>query len=277
MRVLAALAFLLVLVPATFAEDDHPRPFDQNFDAMSVVDAALAEALAGDKRVLLILGANWCHDSRGLAHHFEDPELADILADNYVTRFVDVGWRNQNLDVIRRFGVGAIYATPTVFVIDAETETLLNRQERTDWGTAASRPIEDVRQWFTYWADGLADDGGVVETSLIYQSMLIEIELFEEAEAARLSRAQTDVARWRDGPRGDRPDDFSDLEAEAETWRRSLPRNIARLRTDARDTVAIALSNLADGAPISSDTVAALDAADPDLSLTFEHHESEIW
>jgi hypothetical protein len=277
MRVLASLAFLLILVTPAMADDEHPRPFDQNFDAMSVVDAALNEARASNKRVLLILGANWCHDSRGLAHHFEDEELAGILEEHYVVRYVDVGWRDQNLHVIRRFGVGAIYATPTVFVIDAETETLLNRQERTEWGTAASRPIEDVRDWFAHWTDGVADTGGVVETSLIYQSMLIEIELFEEAEATRLSRAQSDVIVWGDKPADERPDNLSDLRAEAEGWRRSLPRNIARLRTTARDTVAMALAEIAGDEPIGPETVALLDAQDPDLFLEFEPHESEIW
>lgn len=279
MRFFAAFAALLFIVPAACAaaEDDHPRPYDQDFDAMPIVDEALAEALAEDKRLLLILGANWCHDSRGLAHHFEDSELAATLEANYVLRHIDVGWRHENLAVARRFGVGAIYATPTVFVIDPASETLLNRQERNEWTTADSRPIEDARAWFARWATAVEDEGGVVESSLVYRSMLIEIELFEEDEAARLSRAQTEVIGWREGPRSERPDNLEDLQDEAEAWRRALPRHVAQLRTTARDLVAERLADMAGDEPISSDTVAQLDAQDPDLPLPFERHESEVW
>ena len=36
-------------------------------DAMGDVDVALARAASNDKRVLLVMGANWCHYSRALA------------------------------------------------------------------------------------------------------------------------------------------------------------------------------------------------------------------
>lgn len=80
MRLVGLFAILLLLVPAAAgAEDDHPRPFDGNHAAMPAVEAAMAEARSQNKRLLLVLGANWCHDSRALAHHFEDPELAATL------------------------------------------------------------------------------------------------------------------------------------------------------------------------------------------------------
>jgi thiol-disulfide isomerase/thioredoxin len=277
MRLFALFSVFLLLVPASWAEDDHPRPFDGNFSAMPVVDAALEEARDSDKRLLLVLGANWCHDSRGLAHHFEDPQLAATLEAHYVLRYIDVDWRNENQAVSARFGVPAVYATPTVLVIDPDTEALLNREDRSRWGSAASTPIEEARDWFARWAQDIPSRSGVLESSLIYQAMLVEIDIFEEEEAERLATAYRDIAAWRDAPAPGRPPDFSALEREVETWRRSLPRQVQALRGQARSLVAAALSDLADGEPITPELVARLDMEDPDLALDFERHESEVW
>lgn len=278
MRLAALFAVLILIVagPAR-ADDEHPRPFDENFAAMDVVNAALAEALATDKRLLLVLGANWCHDSRGLAHHFEDAELAATLEAHFVTRFIDVGWRDRNQDIMRRFGVAAIYATPTVFVIDPADETLLNRDERNFWGSAYSTPIEEARAWFARWAEAQPATGGLVESSLVYQSMMIEIDIFEEEEGDRLAAAYRDVGAWRIADEADRPENYRALDREVEQWRRNLPRDVAQLRQEARAMVIGALNERADGEPFTIETVAALDAENPDLALRFRPHQSERW
>ena len=277
MRLIALLSLALFILPAAQAEDDHPRPFDGNFNAMPVVEEALAEARDSDRRLLLVLGANWCHDSRGLAHHFEDAELAATIEQGYVLRYVDVDWRNENQAVSARFGVPAVYATPTVLVIDPDTETLLNREERTRWGSAASTPLEEARDWFARWATATPSQGGVLESSLIYQAMLVEIDIFEEEEAGRLAEAYRDIARWRDGPAADRPENFGALDAEVEAWRRSLPRQVSQMRAQARSLVASALSDLAGDGPVTAETVNQLDLADPDLALDFQRHDSTVW
>lgn len=273
----ALLGILLLLLPAAAAEDDHPRPFDGNHDAMPVVEAALETARAEDKRLLLVLGANWCHDSRGLAHHFRDPELAATLETHYVTRFIDVGWREANQDVPARFGVPALYGTPTVMVIDPEEERLLNRDDRSDWTSAASTPVEEARAWFARWAGEQPTSAGLLEGSLTYQAMLIEIEAFEDEEGERLAAAYRDIARWRDAPAAERPAEFGALDAEVEDWRRALPRQVRQLKSDARRLVAAALADIAGGDPVTIETVAALDVREPDLALDFEPHVSDTW
>ncbi|WP_417470929.1 thioredoxin family protein [Maricaulis sp.] len=277
MRLLASLLALLLIAPPVFAEDHAPAAFDQNYSAMAEVDAALEEALAQDKRLLLVFGANWCHDSRGLVGHFQDPELAATLRDHYVTRFIDVGWRDQNQDVIRRFGVAALYATPMVMIIDPADETLLNRDEREAWGSAASTPVDRARAYFARWAGDIPVAGGVVESSLVYQAMMIEIDLFEEEEGARLARAYLDDGRWRARPADERPEDFTARAEEIDEWRRHLPRQVAQLRTSARSMVTDALTELAGDGPVSGETVAVFDHQNPDLHLDFQPHESARW
>tara|TARA_R110000868_G_scaffold3887_2_gene23871 strand:- start:5311 stop:6225 length:915 start_codon:yes stop_codon:yes gene_type:complete len=277
MRLLASLFVLFLFTPVSMADDSALVPFDQNYSAMAVVDAGLAEALAEDKRLLLVFGANWCHDSRGLAGHFQDPELAATLSEHYVTRFIDIGWREHNQDVIRRFGVAALYATPMVMIIDPVDETLLNRDEREAWGSAASTPVDRARAYFARWAGEVPQAGGVIETSLIYQAMMIEIDLFEEEQGARLAKAYIDIGRWRSQPEAERPEGFMTLLDEVDDWRRELPRQIAQQRSTAHSMVVDALTEIAGDAPVSAETVAVLDRQDPDLHLDFQPHQSERW
>lgn len=277
MRLLASLFVLFLFAPVAMAEDNSPSAFDQNYSAMAVVDAALDEARAADKRLLLVFGANWCHDSRGLQGHFRDPQLAATLSEHYVVRLIDVGWRDQNQDVIRRFGVAALYATPMVMIIDPVDETLLNRDEREAWGSAASTPVEQARAYFARWAGEIPQTGGVVETSLVYQAMMIEIDLFEEEEGDRLAKAYLDIGRWRAMPASERPDAFMALYDEVDEWRRELPRQVGELRERARSMVADALVAIAGETPVSAETVAVLDRQNPDLHLDFQPHESASW
>lgn len=134
-------------------QDDNPRPFDDTRNAMADVNAALAAAEVSNKTVLLVLGGNWCHDSRGLAAKFEQPELADVIADSYELVWVDVGHRDRNLDVARRFGVPDLYGTPTVLILSPEKK-LLNRGSVHDWRMADSKPYDETLEYFERFAGG---------------------------------------------------------------------------------------------------------------------------
>lgn len=131
--------------------DDDPRPFDASADAMMDVDIALTAARASGRNVLLALGGNWCHDSRGLAAKFGEPELAAVIAENYELVWVDVGYRDRNLDVAARFGVDALYGTPTVLILSPQGE-LLNADTVHDWRTADSIPYEETLAYFQRFA-----------------------------------------------------------------------------------------------------------------------------
>lgn len=109
---------------------------------MADVDAALARASANGKRVLLAMGANWCHDSRAFAGWLETPRFAALLAERYEVVFVDVGspqtGEGRNLDIARRFGMAEFPGTPAVLVLTAQGE-LVNAATAASWRNAASR------------------------------------------------------------------------------------------------------------------------------------------
>tara|TARA_R110000824_G_scaffold209_3_gene959 strand:- start:27458 stop:27952 length:495 start_codon:yes stop_codon:yes gene_type:complete len=136
-------------VKAEPSETGHPeaRPFDESANAAEQVDAALARAQLSDKRVIVVMGANWCHDSRGLSGWFAEPRFAAMLAAKYELVYVDVGEKNRNIDIAQRFGIKSIKGTPTVLVLSPQGK-LVNRKSAPKWRDAASRSEDDIFAYF---------------------------------------------------------------------------------------------------------------------------------
>lgn len=150
----AAFAGMLALALAACATTQaaapaHPeaRAYSEKADAAGDVDAALARAAASGKRVLLVLGANWCHDSRALAGWLETPRFAALTAAHYEVVFVDVGvpqtGEGRNLEIARRFGLMEFPGTPALLVLTAEGKAL-NLATAVSWRNAASRSEDAI-------------------------------------------------------------------------------------------------------------------------------------
>jgi thiol-disulfide isomerase/thioredoxin len=144
-QTLVALIALLFSACATVPDAAlHPEApsYAATADATAEVDAALARAATSGKRVLLVMGANWCHDSRALAGWLEAPRFAALVAARYELVFVDVGTpqtgEGRNIDIAQRFGLADVPGTPAVLVLTAEGQ-LLNADTATSWRNAASR------------------------------------------------------------------------------------------------------------------------------------------
>lgn len=127
----------------------HPeaKSYAVSPDAMGDVDAALARAEANGKRVLLVMGGNWCHDSRALAGWLETPRFAALVAEKYELVFVNVGLPQtgdgHNLDVGRRFGLTEFPGTPALLVLMADGQAV-NLDTAQSWRNAASRSEEAI-------------------------------------------------------------------------------------------------------------------------------------
>lgn len=145
-RALLALGLALALGACATTPDAPPHPearaYSAEADAAADVDAALARAAASGKRVLLVLGANWCHDSRALAGWLETPRFAALTAAHYVVVFVDVGTpqagEGRNLEIAARFGLDGMKNTPALLVLTAAGEPV-NLDSAAGWRNAASR------------------------------------------------------------------------------------------------------------------------------------------
>ena len=160
-------ALLLVgggAIAKALSETSHDYPEARSYavseDAEADVEAALARASESGKRVLLVMGANWCHDSRALAGWLGTPRFAGLIEREYELVFVNVGTPQSegdghNLDVARRFGVDELPGTPNVLVLTAEG-ALLNADTATTWRDSASRGEEAIYDELAMLADKAA-------------------------------------------------------------------------------------------------------------------------
>jgi len=152
---LAAAAIALVVQPgaadtaASTTAHAHPeaRPFGDPDRAGRDVADAMERAKANGHRVILVFGANWCHDSRALAGWFASPRFAAMLSPRYEIVWIDVGQKDRNLDLARRFGLDGIKGTPTVLMLDSAGKPL-NLKDAPRWHDASTRSEDKIYRYF---------------------------------------------------------------------------------------------------------------------------------
>jgi len=135
---------------AQAAEHPEARLFDPDPElvAQTTVDQALAKAAVSGKRAIIVMGANWCHDSRALAGWFQTSRFQTLLTENFEVRYIDVAQKNRNIDVAQRFGLDEIVGTPTIFVTNSNGD-VLNLETAPTWRNAASRSEDDIFDYFS--------------------------------------------------------------------------------------------------------------------------------
>jgi len=128
---------------------DYPEAasYDVSENAGAEVDAAFMRAAENGKRVMLVMGANWCHDSRALAGWLETPRFAGLIEREYELVFVNIGMPQRgdghNLAIARRFGLKDLPGTPNLLVLTADGE-LVNAETATSWRDSASREADAI-------------------------------------------------------------------------------------------------------------------------------------
>jgi thiol:disulfide interchange protein len=126
----------LVLAVSLRAAPEYPAQgpdiYDPAANGTDQIAAALQQAKAEGKRVLLDFGANWCPWCRKLHHTFATaPEVRDRLAQNYVVVMIDVNMRHgvkRNTDVNEKYGNPIHQGLPVLVVLDADGKQLITRE-----------------------------------------------------------------------------------------------------------------------------------------------------
>ncbi|KWV91834.1 thioredoxin family protein [Erythrobacter sp. YT30] len=145
------------------ASPAHDYPEAESYvvspNASANVDAALARAAKANKRVLLVMGANWCHDSRALAGWLATDRFEALIDAKYELVFVNVGMPQSgdghNLELAKRFGLQDLPGTPSVLVLSADG-MLLNADTASTWRNAASREEDAIYDELAMLADKAA-------------------------------------------------------------------------------------------------------------------------
>jgi thiol:disulfide interchange protein len=113
-----AIAFLAFLALTANAASLYP-PVAQ---AAGDIDAAIKQAAAEKKRVLVDFGGDWCTDCKILDINFRRPENAELLKARYVVVHVNVGNRgiDENFAIAERYGIPLKKGVPALAVLDAK-------------------------------------------------------------------------------------------------------------------------------------------------------------
>lgn len=141
---------VVVLLAAGLAQTASEPIYDEKADANKQVEAAITEASAGGKNVVLVFGANWCGDCHALDAQMRKPELASLIAKNFVVVHVDVGRMNKNLEVAKKYGVPLTKGIPALAVLDRHGK-LLYAQDQGQFEDARHMTYDSFLAFFEQW------------------------------------------------------------------------------------------------------------------------------
>ncbi|WP_052010318.1 MULTISPECIES: thioredoxin family protein [unclassified Alteromonas] len=202
-----------------------------------VIDAQ-EKAKNNNTLLLVVLGAQWCHDSTGLASHFESEALQPILEKHYTTLLVDVGLLEDRRSITERFDYPIYYATPTVMIVEPNTGALLNRASMARWAHADSIPLIDYVEYFTAHGELSEQEIAVLQS---YTPTPEEMS-YNEQYAARLQEAYKELSPLLKDDisgelEGDTMDNFYTMWKEVRQFRATLQKELmertqAQLNTD---------------------------------------------
>jgi thioredoxin 1 len=99
------------------SKEQSAHPYDEHADAAQDISTALA-GLGGQKRLLLLFGANWCPNCRRLDATLKQPEISGYLNGNFTLVKVDVGNFDKNLDLFKRYGLQKKNGIPSLVIVD---------------------------------------------------------------------------------------------------------------------------------------------------------------
>jgi len=218
------------------SDEETGRLYYPSQNKLRDVEHLLQRAGARGKLALVVLGANWCHDSRALASRIHQSPLEEVIKARYEVGFVDVGFLDGGRDVAEKLGVPLYYATPTVLIVDPVRGRLINRHDRHQWSAAERISMEDSVTYFEEMASDQMRLPGPA-TGAERARLDVEIDQFEQKMAGKVERGYQRVGpmlrAYKEG--GDVPSSFEHDWEEVYQYRTGIPAEIELLRAQAAE------------------------------------------
>ncbi len=151
MKMVKQVLLLLILFANGCSPAQHSASiYDEQADAHHDVAVAISTAGQSERNIVLIFGANWCEDCHALHDQMQKPELAAIIAKNFVVVEIDLGSYDKNLDLAERYHVPIKRGIPAVAVLDPRGNILYAMKEG-QFADARSMSYESIKEFFVKW------------------------------------------------------------------------------------------------------------------------------
>ncbi len=150
-----AIAFgstLLMTASAAVAQSSYTpvTKYDPKRDAARDIDDAVTEAKRSNRRILLVVGGEWCSWCHILDKYFgAQPDVKALRDKNFVTVKINFSDENPNEAVLSRYPPSEGY--PHIFVLDSDGK-FLHSQGTGVLESGNSYNLEKMNNFLTQWA-----------------------------------------------------------------------------------------------------------------------------
>ena len=141
---------LLVVLPGVVSSAAEQDIYPAADRAKLELDAALAAARSGHKRVILDFGGNWCTDCHVLDHYFHDSTNGPLLHADFILVHINVGRLNENLDIADRYHIPLRKGVPALAVL-GENGELLYGQRTGEFQAMRAMQSSTVTEFLMHW------------------------------------------------------------------------------------------------------------------------------
>jgi thioredoxin 1 len=151
MKTVNVLAFAAVLALGAGAANSASREiYPDAGQAKADLAAALRNAAANHKRILIDFGGNWCGDCQVLDMYFHDAKNLPLLEANFELVHVNIGHMDANVDIARRYEVPLERGVPALAVLD-DHGRLLFSQKRGEFEAMRRMESSSVTEFLVQW------------------------------------------------------------------------------------------------------------------------------
>lgn len=152
--VVAALLSLLVAPVAGRAQMAPPfinkNLYSASANPTTDIAAAIKQAKAEHKRIILDFGGNWCGDCQVLDIYMHQSPNTELLAKHFIVVHVDIGRFDHNVAVAEKYKVPIKKGVPALAVLDSNGK-LLYSQANKEFENMRAMKSSDVTDFLNHW------------------------------------------------------------------------------------------------------------------------------
>jgi thiol:disulfide interchange protein len=112
--------------------------------------AAIKQAKAEKKRIILDFGGNWCGDCQVLDIYLHQSPNVELLQEHFVLVHINIGRMDRNVDVAAKYKVPIQKGVPALAVLDSSGRLLYSQQNKEFENMSRITP-EDVTAFLKRW------------------------------------------------------------------------------------------------------------------------------